>query len=99
MKAEQVLISPLLTEKTNALRDKENTYVFKISSRANKALVISSIKEVFNVLPLACRIVNVSGKKKRIMARRTPGKAGRTSSWKKAYISLKDGDTLNIFNE
>ena len=98
MKSEQILLAPVMTEKTNILREK-NVYVFEVSQRANKVLVMNAVQALFNVNPQACRIVNVHGKKKRVMTRTARGKKGVTSSWKKAYISLKEGDVLNLYED
>lgn len=98
MKSEQILLAPVITEKTNILREK-NVYVFEVSSRANKVLVMDAVKTLFNVAPKECRIVNVQGKKKRVMTRTARGKQGVTSSWKKAYVSLKEGEVLNLFED
>ena len=98
MKSEQILITPVMTEKTNLMRE-AGVYVFEVSQRANKALVMSAVEDLFKVKPASCRIVNVMGKKKRVMTKTARGKQGVTSSWKKAYVSLKTGETLSLFSE
>jgi len=90
----------ILTEKTNILREEKNVYTFKVSPRANKFLVSQAIKTLFEVEPNDCNIVNVKGKRKMVLSKKGGRKGyGKSSSWKKAYITLKEGDKLNIFEE
>lgn len=92
MDPHEVIIAPVLTEKANLLREKENKYVFRVDARANKLEIKQAIRELFSVEPVACNVVRVKGKPKRM--RRQPG---RTSSWKKAVITLPPGQTIDIF--
>lgn len=99
MKSEQILIAPVLTEKTNLMREQNNVYVFEVSQRANKALVMGAVKELFRVTPTDCRLINMKGKKKRVMTRSARGRVGVTSSWKKAYVSIKEDESIHLFSE
>ncbi|TVQ26491.1 MAG: 50S ribosomal protein L23 [Spirochaetaceae bacterium] len=91
MDADQVIIEPLLTEKTNALRE-AHTYSFKVDPRANKLQVRSALEELFNVHPIACRVMNVKGKPKRLRYRK-----GYTARWKKAIVTLPANESIGIF--
>lgn len=95
MDAMTVLIEPVLTEKTNILREGESRkYVFKVDRRANKIQIMGAVKELFNVQPVACNIVNVKSKPR--MARTKSGmRYGKTTPWKKAIITLKAGDKID----
>ena len=95
MEALEVLIEPVLTEKTNVLREGETRkYVFKVDPRANKIQIMGAVKELFNVQPVACNIVNVKSKPR--MARTKSGmRYGKTTPWKKAIITLKAGDKID----
>ncbi len=95
MDAMKLLIEPVLTEKTNVMREGENRkYVFKVDPRANKIQVMGAVKELFNVQPVACNIVNVKSKPR--MARTKSGmRYGSTTPWKKAIITLKPGDKID----
>ena len=95
MDAMKILIEPVLTEKTNEMRDGENRkYVFKVDPRANKIQIMGAVKELFNVHPVACNIVNVKAKPR--MARTKSGmRYGTTTPWKKAIITLKTGDKID----
>ncbi|GAB6090113.1 50S ribosomal protein L23 [Spirochaeta dissipatitropha] len=92
MKTKDIIIEPVLTEKTNVLREM-NQFVFRVDPRANKIEIEQAIKSLFNVTPVACNIVNVKGKPRRVRHQ-----MGRTSSWKKAIITLKSGDSIPLFD-
>jgi large subunit ribosomal protein L23 len=91
MDADKVIIEPVLTEKANALRE-TNQYVFRVDARANKVQIKSAIAELFGVHPVACNVLNVSRKPKRVRY-----KQGYTASWKKAIVTLSPGETIGIF--
>ena len=88
---DQVIIEPVLTEKTNVLRE-QNKYVFRVDPRANKIQVIEAIKDLFDVHPVKCNIINVKGKPKRVRYRK-----GYTASWKKAVITLPESEKIALF--
>jgi large subunit ribosomal protein L23 len=81
----------VLTEKSNILRE-AGKYVFKVDLRANKAQVSEAVRKLFNVHPVACNIINVNGKPKR-----NRNRAGFTSSWKKAVVTVDRGEKIAIF--
>jgi len=91
MTYEQILIEPVLTEKTNGLRE-QGKYVFKVDPSATKIQIKEAVRRLFNVHPLSCTIVNVHGKPKRLRA-----KAGYTSSWKKAVVRLQKDEKIALF--
>ena len=91
MEPDKIIIEPLLTEKTNHLRE-AHKYAFRVDARANKLQVKWAVEELFNVHPTKCRIQNVKGKPKRVRYRK-----GYTASWKKAIISLPPNETIGIF--
>lgn len=91
MDVDQVIIEPLLTEKTNWQRE-SHKYGFRVDPRANKLDVMRALAELYNVHPVACNVINVKGKPKRLRYR-----AGRTSSWKKAVITLPANESIPIF--
>jgi large subunit ribosomal protein L23 len=101
MDAGQIIIEPVLTEKSNLLREGDvRTYVFKVSKKANKIMVMNAVKDLFNVRPVSCRIINVRGKKRHNMAvsRKSFRRGyGRTAAWKKAMITLEKGQNIEIF--
>jgi large subunit ribosomal protein L23 len=97
MNVNEVIIKPVLTEKSSLLREaKKRTYVFKVAKNANKAEVMRAIFEIFAVKPEGCSIVNVRGKKRANVPYRGSVKRGfgKTASWKKAYVSMPEGKII-----
>ena len=95
MRADQVIIEPILSEKSNIARENVcKKYTFKVDPRANKFEIMSAVKEIFNVNPTDCNVMNMAGKPK--FSRGKGGYInGYTSSWKKAVVTLKDGDSIS----
>ena len=92
MTNESIIIAPVLSEKSNLLREK-GKYVFRVDARANKHQVSEAVRKLFDVHPVACNIINVGGKPKR-----TRSRPGFTSSWKKAIVTLARGEKIAIFD-
>jgi|TARA_B110000858_G_scaffold169017_1_gene197834 large subunit ribosomal protein L23 len=88
----QVIVSALLTEKASLVGQSANTYVFKVTQRATKLDVKKAIEKKFNVSVTNVNLLNVKGKLKR----GGKGKLTKKSDWKKAYISLKAEDRIEI---
>ncbi len=88
---DEIIIEPVLTEKSNIMRE-ANKYAFKVSSRANKLQIMAAVRRLFDVHPLACRIMTVKRKPKKVRFAR-----GYTSQWKKAVITLPAGEKISLF--
>ena len=88
----EVLRRPLITEKSTILQDGQNKYAFEVDTRANKAQVRAAVEKSFNVQVAAVNIATVKGKSKRFGRKEV-----RRPSWKKAVVSLKAGDKIQIF--
>jgi large subunit ribosomal protein L23 len=86
-----ILIEPVLTEKSNVMRD-EGRYTFRVDARAGKEQVMEAVRRMFQVNPVSCNIINVKSKPKRLRNR-----PGRTSTWKKAIVRLSPGEKIAIF--
>lgn len=85
-----VIIAPVLTEKSYGFKDK-NTYVFKVSNKANKVEIKQAIEGLFSVKVERVNTVNTKSKTK------TRGRIiGHTSAYKKAYVKLADGNEINL---
>ena len=98
MDKETIIVKPLLTEKTNALRDgKKRKYAFQVNPRANKFQIREAVEALFGVKTLACAIVNVRGKEKSMGMRGGKRATGFTSSWKKAYVTVADNQKIEVF--
>jgi large subunit ribosomal protein L23 len=91
MTYDKILIEPVLSEKSNSLRE-EGKYVFKVDPAASKIQIKEAVRRLFNVHPVDCTIINVHGKPKRV--RQVPG---YTSSWKKAIVRLEKGEKIALF--
>ena len=88
---EQILIEPVLSEKSNILRE-QGKYVFKVDPRANKIQIKEAVRRLYNVHPVSCTVMVVGGKPKRQRSR-----SGYTSSWKKAIVRLSKDEKIGIF--
>ena len=88
-----VLIKPIITEKSTGLMG-ENKYTFKVDKNANKIEIKQAVETIFKVDVTDVKTLNVTGKLKR--QGRTEG---MTPNWKKAIVTIKDGQTLPIFDE
>ena len=101
MDSNEIIIEPVLTEKTNFQREGEiKTYVFKVNRKANKLMVMRAVGGLFKVRPTSCRIMNVRGKTRgnRAISRTTFRRGyGRTSQWKKAIVTLQKGQVIDAF--
>ena len=91
MNYEQVLIEPVLSEKSNAMRE-EGKYVFRVDPRATKLQIKEAVRRLYNVHPISCNVMVVGGKPKRLRTR-----SGYTSSYKKAIIRLPKDEKIGIF--
>jgi large subunit ribosomal protein L23 len=89
-----VIKSPCLTEKGNILQETQNKVIFKVDPRANKIEIKKAVESLFNVTVSKVTTTNILGKQKRVGAKST----GRTSDWKKAYITLSEGK-INFLDE
>lgn len=81
-----------LTEKASLLSEKLNKYVFRVAPRANKIQIKQAIEKLFNKKVVAVNTANYAGKKKR---ERTAN-FGRKPHWKKAIVTLKEGDKIDL---
>lgn len=83
---------PRITEKGTRLKDKDNVITFEVRRDANKVQVRKAIEAIFKVKVADVTTVNVGGKKKRLGQR-----IGRRPDWKKAYVTLRPGEKIEIF--
>jgi large subunit ribosomal protein L23 len=88
----KVIIRPLLTEKNAMLKETLNKVAFEVATDANKIEVKKAVEEAFKVSVDSVNILNVRGKVKRL------GRTfGKRRDWKKAVVTLKEGDTIEFF--
>ena len=92
MKLTDVIRRPLVTEKTTQLREDGKTVVFEVARDANKIDVKRAVEKLLGAKVDGVRTANTQGKLKR------QGRfVGRRSDWKKAYVTLKEGDKIDFF--
>ena len=87
-----IIIRPIITERSmEATADKK--YVFEVAPTAGKIEIKKAVEEIFGVKVAKVNTLNMQGKMKRMGAR----PAGRRPSWKKAMVTLAEGETIEIF--
>ncbi len=90
----KVLLAPRMTEKSVMLSESSNQYVFKVAKTATKNDIKEAVQVLFEVQVDQVRTVNVMGKQKNFGRR-----AGKRSDWKKAYVRLAEGQSLDASAE
>ncbi|RKX32578.1 MAG: 50S ribosomal protein L23 [Verrucomicrobia bacterium] len=88
----KVVQNIVLTEKVVRMSETENKYVFKVHPEANKHEIERAVEEIFGVKVLAVNTMRRRGKPKRERL----FSYGRTSSWKRAIVTLKPGDQIEV---
>ncbi len=92
MSARDIIIRPVITEKTMKLSDADNKITFVVAKNANKVSVAQAVREIYNIKPEKVNIVNVHPKTKRV------GRyEGKTNAYKKAIVTLPAGQTIDLF--
>ncbi|MCF0105197.1 MAG: 50S ribosomal protein L23 [Erysipelotrichaceae bacterium] len=92
--ARDIIVRPIITEKTMQLMDSANTITFEVAKGSNKTEIKMAIEEIFNVKVDSVNTVNVHPKTKR-MGRYV----GKTKAYKKAYVKLAEGQSINLFED
>lgn len=87
----QVLLSPIISEKSARMADKNQQYAFKVVPSATKREIGRAVEKLFNVEVDNVRVVNVKGKVKR-----TGNVVGRRANTRKAYVRLKPGNDIDF---
>ena len=88
----EIVLRPVVTEKTLRLAEKENAYTFRVALSANKVQVREAIEKLFKVGVVAVRTASQMGK-----FRRMGRSFGTTSPWKKAVVQVKAGDSIEFY--
>ncbi len=87
----KVLLAPHVSEKGTMLAEKANQVVFRVMRDATKSEIKAAVEKVFDVQVESVQVANVKGKSKRFGA-----VTGRRNHWKKAYVTLKEGQDINF---
>jgi large subunit ribosomal protein L23 len=91
----EIIIQPVLTEKAMRLMEEHNEYVFKVAPDANKIEIKYAVEKRFDVTVEKVRTINVKPKPRQRFTR-TGRVSGYTPQWKKAIVTLKEGDKLDF---
>ena len=90
----QVLLAPVISEKSTMIGEKRNQYVFRVCNDATKPEIKAAVELMFKVEVQGVSVVNTKGKTKRF------GRSvGRRDNVRKAYVTLKPGQELNLSGE
>ena len=93
----QMVLKPRLSEKTFGLSQAGNVYVFTVPDSASKQSVAAAVTAQFGVGVTNVNMANVKGKQKRSVRKRSRPVMGQRSDFKKAFVTLKEGDKLPFF--
>jgi len=88
----RVIASPLITEKGTLVNEQGNQFVFRVRPEANKVEIRRAVERLFKVRVEKVRTINYLGK-----IRRVGRSAGRRPHWKKAYVTLAEGQRIDFF--
>jgi len=92
MHLREVLRRPLITEKGTLLQEERNKYIFEVAGDASKFQIKDAVERAFNVKVAKVNVMTAPGKTKRLARREV-----RSSSWKKAVVSLQPGYKIGFF--
>lgn len=87
----EILRYPLITEKSTALQA-QGKYVFKVAAGANKPQIKEAVEKAFKVEVISVNVMTVAGKRRKLGRRELPA-----HPWKKAIVTLKPGDKIELF--
>jgi large subunit ribosomal protein L23 len=86
-----IILRPIISEKSYDLIE-HNRYTFEVAKTASKPQIADAVSEIFGVTVTSVNTLNVTGKPRRVRAAK-----GKTRDWKKAIVSLKEGDSIEFF--
>ncbi len=85
----QIILRPIITEKSTMLKDKNREVCFEVAKGANKTEIKKAVEQLFKVKVESVRTQNRTGKWRRV------GRGeGKTKNWKKAYVKLREGEKM-----
>jgi len=87
-----IVLRPIVTEKSSLAKETGNQYVFEVARDANKIEIAKAVERLFKVKVLTVRVMNMEGKKRRL------GKfAGKRPDWRKAIVKISPKDKISFF--
>ena len=94
-----VIIQPIVSEKSARQMEAGNIYTFKVAGHANKIDIARAVEKLFDVTVMDVRTMNYAGKARQaLMGRMTKNRSlGRRSSFKKAVVTLAEGDHIEFY--
>jgi large subunit ribosomal protein L23 len=91
MNDHDIIQTASLTEKSTLMSEKQNKYVFRVNPRANKIQIKQAVQRLFQKQVVDVNTCNYTGKEKRVR-----GPLGRRPHWKKAIVTLKEGEKIDL---
>ncbi|MCK5306178.1 MAG: 50S ribosomal protein L23 [Candidatus Omnitrophica bacterium] len=91
MKDAYIILKSLLRTEKGAVLNRENKYLFEADKKANKIEIKKAVETIYKVKVDSVNVVSMRGKQKRVRY-----KKGKTPDWKKAIVTLKEGQTIDI---
>lgn len=92
MNSHDIIIRPLMTEKSTLLREEENKVCFVVRRNANRKTILQAVEETMNVKVKQVNVLNMVGKTKRMNRF-----VGKRADWKKAIVTLEEGEKIDFF--
>jgi len=87
-----VIVKPIVTEKSSLMKEADNQYVFEVAREANKIEIARAVEQLFKVKVLDVHVMNIEGKKRRL------GRSfGKRQDWRKAIVKLDPKDKISFF--
>jgi len=94
----QILIKPVISEKAEQLSEKKNQYTFVVNKKANKIEIKNAVEDFYNVTVASVNTLIMPAKSKNRNTR-TGVVKGRVSSYKKAIVTLTEGEEINLYSD
>jgi large subunit ribosomal protein L23 len=86
-----IILRPVISEKSDDMIE-HNRYTFEVAKTASKPQIADAVRDIFGVTVTSVNTMNVKGKPRRVRVAK-----GKTRDWKKAIVSLKEGDSIEFF--
>lgn len=96
MKLAEVLIKPIISEKSNKLSEKRNTYAFRVGRKSNKLEIKKAVEEFYGVNVVNVNTV-VSPSKSKSRFTKAGVISGRKPAFKKAYVTVAEGENIDLY--
>jgi large subunit ribosomal protein L23 len=87
-----VILRPIVTEKSSLMKEDGNRYVFEVAREANKIEIARAVEQLFKVKVVSVHVMNMEGKKRRLGKR-----TGKRPDWRKAIVKVNPKDKISFF--